>query len=158
MSEPADEGLEARYREIHRYVRRRRGADVADDVTQQVFLEAASVLDERVNHAGSLGLLYTIAQRRMVDLARSGRAWSGGDDELVALEYEYGPELAGVLTVAIKRLDAAQRDVIILKLLRGLRFSEISELLGDSEAACKMRFSRALKSLRAELEERGVCS
>jgi RNA polymerase sigma factor (sigma-70 family) len=157
MSEPADEGLEARYRAIHRYVRRRRGADVADDVTQQVFLEAASALDERVHDVG-LGLLYTIAQRRMVDLARSERAWSAGDDEPVALEQEYGTELAADLTAAIKRLEAAQRDVIILKLLRGLRFSEISELLGDSEGACKMRFSRALASLRADLEERGMRS
>jgi RNA polymerase sigma factor (sigma-70 family) len=157
MSEPADEGLEARYREIHRYVRRRRGADVADDVTQQVFLEAASALNERVHDVG-VGLLYTIAQRRMVDLARSERAQSGGDDEPVALEYEYGPDLAADLTAAIKGLDAAQREVIILKLLRGLRFSEISELLGDSEAACKMRFSRALASLRTDLEERGMRS
>jgi RNA polymerase sigma-70 factor (ECF subfamily) len=157
MSEPTDEGLEARYREIHRYVRRRRGADVADDVTQQVFLEAASALDERVHDVG-VGLLYTIAQRRMVDLARSQRDWSDGDDEPVAPESEYGPELAADLTAAIKRLDAAQRDVIILKLLRGLRFSEISELLGDSESACKMRFSRALTSLRTDLEERGMRS
>jgi RNA polymerase sigma-70 factor (ECF subfamily) len=157
MSEPANDGLEARYREIHRYVRRRRGKDVADDVTQQVFLEAASALNERVNDVG-LGLLYTIAQRRMVDLARSERTGSGGDNEPVAKEYEYGPELAADLTAAIKRLDAAQREVIILKLLRGLRFSEISELLGDSEAACKMRFSRALASLRADLEGKGMRS
>ena len=61
MAKPAHEGLQTRYDEIYRYLRRRRGADVADEVTQQVFLEAASARSGRVGDAGP-GLLYTIAQ------------------------------------------------------------------------------------------------
>ena len=44
----------------------------------------------------------------------------------------------------------------MLKLLRGVRFAEIAEKLGLSEAAAKMRFVRALEALRAELEREGV--
>ncbi|MDX6514071.1 MAG: hypothetical protein QOE36_3575, partial [Gaiellaceae bacterium] len=69
---------------------------------------------------------------------------------------EYGAEVAAALGRALRTLPAAQRDVVVLKLINGLSFREIAERLGASEAACKMRLSRALERLRAELEREGV--
>ncbi len=45
-------------------------------------------------------------------------------------------------------LPEAQREVAVLKLVRGARFAEIGEMLGVSEAAARMRFVRALEALR----------
>jgi len=53
-------------------------------------------------------------------------------------------------------LPAGRREVVVLKLLRGLSFAEIGVELGLSEAAAKMRFMRALRQLRADLTERGI--
>jgi DNA-directed RNA polymerase specialized sigma24 family protein len=53
-------------------------------------------------------------------------------------------------------LPEAQREVAVLKLVRGARFAEIGEMLGVSEGAAKMRFVRALEALRLELEQEGV--
>ena len=44
----------------------------------------------------------------------------------------------------------------MLKLLRGMTFAEIGAEVGLTEAAAKMRFRRALETLRAELIERGI--
>lgn len=44
----------------------------------------------------------------------------------------------------------------MLKLIRGLSFAEVADALGISEEAARMRFSRALKHVRALLVEEGV--
>ena len=49
----------------------------------------------------------------------------------------------------------SQREVVVLKLLRGASFTEIAAAVGTSEEAARMRFSRALRSVRAELEKEG---
>jgi len=69
---------------------------------------------------------------------------------------EYGPAVASTLRAALERLPEGQRQVVVLKLLRGARFAEIGESLGLTEAAAKMRFVRALEALRTELEGEGV--
>jgi RNA polymerase sigma-70 factor (ECF subfamily) len=60
------------------------------------------------------------------------------------------------LSRALAALPEAQRQVAVLKLVRGARFAEIGRMLGVSEAAAKMRFVRALEALRVELEQEGV--
>ena len=70
--------------------------------------------------------------------------------------WEYGPDVAAALGSAIDRLAAGQREVVVLKLLRGATFAEIGARLGISTEAAKMRFTRALEALRSELEEEGL--
>ena len=69
---------------------------------------------------------------------------------------EYGVEVTAALQTAIGRLPEGQRQVLVLKLLRGLRFAEIGAKLELSPEAAKMRFVRALEALRDELEQEGV--
>jgi RNA polymerase sigma-70 factor, ECF subfamily len=148
--------------EIYRYLRRRTGnSDQAEELTQQVFADAAITLSRMDAGPGSvLGLLYTIARRRFADEAR--RNGQHGDrvpledvgDELPAPEY--GSELAHAIREAIAQLPDEQRRVICLKLIEGCSFAEIASLVGVSEAAAKMRFQRGLAAVRRELERRGI--
>jgi len=69
---------------------------------------------------------------------------------------EYGASVAWALRRAIAALPDAQRAVFVLKLLEGRSFREIAARVGATEAACKMRFSRALERLRHQLEQEGV--
>ena len=148
--------------EIYRYLRRRTGnGDEAEELTQQVFADAALTLSRMEASPGSLlGLLYTIARRRFADQARR----NGHRDEHVPLDDldvelpapEYGSDVARAIRDAIAQLPAEQRQVVCLKLIEGCSFAEIASLTGATEAAAKMRFQRGLAALRRELERQGI--
>src|SRR5438094_4038993 len=108
--------------EIYRYLRRRtKSADQAEELTQQVFADAAITLSRMDAGPGSvLGLLYTIARRRFAYEARRNRHYGEHvplddvGDELPAPEY--GSELGHAIREAIAQLPAEQRRVVCLKL------------------------------------------
>ncbi len=148
--------------EIYRYLRRRtKSSDQAEELTQQVFADAALTLSRMDAGPGSvLGLLYTIARRRFADEARRNGQHGDRvpledvDDQLPAREY--GGELAHAIREAIAQLPAEQRRVVCLKLIEGCSFAEIASLIGVSEAAAKMRFQRGLAAVRRDLERQGI--
>ena len=60
------------------------------------------------------------------------------------------------MSKALAARPETQRQVAVLKLVRGARFAEFGKVLGVTEAAAKMRFVRALEALRSALEQEGV--
>jgi RNA polymerase sigma-70 factor (ECF subfamily) len=147
------------YRQIRDYVRRRGSSyDEAEEIAQEVFAQAAALLGGlKVSSSPVAAWLYTVAQRRIVDEAR--RRARAARAELVVVPAEasqYGDDVARAIRRALERLPEAQRRVVVLKLFEGRRFAEIARLLGTTEAASRMRFSRALERLRDELEEEGI--
>jgi RNA polymerase sigma factor (sigma-70 family) len=157
VNDVAERAFRRHYGQIYRYVRRRTGDHHrAEELAQQVFAEAAASLRE---DAGSpeLAWLYTVAKRRFADEARrSARSLDTPFTVVPAEAREYGVDVASALRAGLAVLPEGQNDVVVLKLLRGLRFAEIGRVLGISEDAAKMRFVRALEALRTELAERGV--
>ena len=157
VNDVAEREFRRHYGQIYRFVRRRTlDHDRAEELTQQVFADAAGALGGSASP--TLALLYTIAKRRFADEAR--RDLRGRELAIAAVsppdEREYGPELGAALRAAFARLPEAQRQVAVLKLIRGARFAEIGRILGVSEAAAQMRFVRALQALRSELERKGI--
>jgi RNA polymerase sigma-70 factor (ECF subfamily) len=150
--------------QIYRYLRRRTGdADRAEDLAQEVFADAAAALGNGDwRPASMLAWLHTIARRRLADEARRRRSAAGGvplEDVLEEVPApEYGAELARALVDALSALSPGQRQVVAMKLLQGVSFSEIASTLGVTEAAAKMRFQRALAALRRDLERQGIAS
>jgi RNA polymerase sigma-70 factor, ECF subfamily len=148
--------------QIYRYLRRRTGnSDQAEELTQQVFADAAITLSRmEAGPSSVLGLLYTIARRRFADEAR--RTDRLGDqvpfddvgDELPAPEYS--TDLAHAIREGIARLPGEQRRVVCLKLIEGCSFAEIASFVGGTEAAAKMRLQRGLAALRRDLERQGI--
>jgi RNA polymerase sigma-70 factor, ECF subfamily len=161
VNDVAERAFRRHYDHVYRYVRRRtRDHHRAEDLTQQVFAEAVAGLRDSAS-SPPLAWLYTVAQRRFADESRRDTlARRVNGLRSVQLETsesrEYGSDLAASLRSAIDGLAAGQREVVVLKLLRGARFDEIGERLGISTEAAKMRFVRALEALRTELEEEGV--
>jgi len=157
VDDVAERAFKRHYGNVYRYVRRRtHDHDRAEELTQQVFADAAASLRE--TGSPTLAWLYTVAKRRFADEVRR-TAQANALAVAVAPDgetREYGPDAAHALTAALARLPEAQRQVAVLKLVRGAPFAEIGGLLGVSEAAAKMRFVRALEALRTELEQEGV--
>jgi RNA polymerase sigma-70 factor (ECF subfamily) len=155
VSDPVERAFRRHYGQVYRYIRRRTGdRERAEDLTQEVFAAAAAALPEFGEAESPLPWLYTVAKRRFVDeLRRQGREGALEDRRG---ELEYGPNLASTLRSALARLGREQQEVLTLKLLRGGSFAEIGRRVGVSEAAAKMRFVRALRALRAELQKEGI--
>jgi len=150
------------YGRIYRYVRRRTDThEQAEDLAQSVFAKAAEHLS-RAELAGAptLAWLYTVAERRLIDEARRrerrGVEVTLVDEATSARANEYGREVSSALRGALRSLPQAQREVVVLRLLEGRPFAEIAVHLGASEAACKMRFARALGTIRHRLQGEGI--
>lgn len=144
---------------IYRFFRRRLGSHHdAEDLTQRVFLDAIAALsDAPVPPDSVLAWLYTVAQRRLVDeIRRRGRTADLPARELSARDAPYGADVATALTTAIANLPETQRRVVVLRLLRGASFKEISAELNTSEAAVKMRFARGIRAVREHLIQAGL--
>lgn len=160
---PASRDLRRHYREIYRYVRRRSRSDPdAEDVTQDVFADAARALATfQPGEGPPIAWLYAVARRRLIDQARrhARRHEVSGEPalELVAdPPAEYGPDVAEALRSGIERLPRLQQEVVLMKLVQGRSFAEIASALDAGEGACRMRFLRGLEQLRAFLEEEEV--
>lgn len=160
MSQHDDPVAEA-YRQhggrVYRFLLRRTGDHhQAEELAQRVFADAAASL-AKAQPDSVLGWLYAVAERRFVDELRRRRLAGAlpADPPRPATELDYGPEAARAIKRSIGRLDAAAREVVVMKLLEGRPFAEIGRALGITEAAAKMRYSRALRELRALLEVEG---
>jgi RNA polymerase sigma-70 factor, ECF subfamily len=154
-----DSAFRRHYGHVYRYFRRRmRDPSRAEDLAQDVFAAAALALpEEATGSPPALAWLYTVARRRFADESRRGNRESRALELLRSQRSpDYGPSLTATLSEALERLPTGRRDVVVLKLLRGLSFAEIGVELGLNEAAAKMRFMRALRELRADLTERGI--
>jgi RNA polymerase sigma-70 factor (ECF subfamily) len=153
VNDLADDAFRRHYAEIYRFLRRRTSDHhSAEELAQQVFADAAARL--RADGRPPLPWLYAVARRRFVDAVRRGVR----DPIAVATpaEAEYGPRLLEALRSALDRLPPQQREVVVLKLWRGAPFAEIARLVGTSEEAARMRFSRGLATLRRVLTEEGI--
>jgi RNA polymerase sigma-70 factor, ECF subfamily len=149
----AEAAFRRHYGDVYRYLRRRtRDHHEAEELTQRVFADAAASLDGAET---PLAWLYAVARRRFADEARrAGRTVELG--ELPAAESAHGPATARALRAALARLPGSERDVIVAKLLEGRPFAEIARRQDATEAACKMRFVRGLRTLRTLLEQEGI--
>jgi RNA polymerase sigma-70 factor (ECF subfamily) len=152
----AAEAFRRHYRQVYGFVRRRTASDAdAEDVVAEVFADAAAGLERfEPGPTPVLAWLYTVARRRLADEARRRRRPLAAVP--AAADVHYGPDVARALRRALDTLPHEQRRVVVLKLIEGRSFRDIAERVGATEAACKMRLSRALERLRVALEQEGV--
>lgn len=155
--------LSRHYAAIQAFIRRRSATpEEAEDLTQAVFADVVEALNSRSTpDYSTLGLLYTVARRRLADRTRARkreerRLFLIRQQPRPAESIAYPPDIVSAIGRALDSLPPTQRDVVILKLLRGLTLEEIADRLGMSVDACKMRFSRAMRAVRASLETEGV--
>lgn len=153
--------------EVQRYVRRRIGADAADDVVAETFLAAFRQRDgydlERENARPWLYGIATnligrhrrteVQQYRM--LARTGHdavtePFTDRVDAAVSAE-----GMRGQLAAALARLPAAHRDTLLLVVWGGLSYPEAAAALGVPVGTVRSRMNRARGRLRRSLARAG---
>jgi RNA polymerase sigma-70 factor (ECF subfamily) len=144
---------------VRSYLYRRIGdADLADDLTAQVFLHMLQAIrDDKAWTTSFSGWLYRIAHNLMVDHLRrfSGTGRVSLDDAPPLLSPDGDPvaiadeRLAWErLAAAIARLTDEQAEVVVLRFLEGLSIAEAAQVMDKSEGAVKALQYRAVLALR----------
>jgi len=165
---------------IARYVQRLLGESSSrEDVVQETFMRAFRARDSFQEGSRFLSWLYAIAHNLCVDeLRRAGArtAVSLSDTISVALTdreseevelHELIPDDAPGVAESVERQQTAQelraaleglslehREIVTMRLDRGLRYTEIAALLGCSVGTAKSRMHYAARRLRALLHGR----
>jgi len=138
-------------RDVYRFLLRRTGSHTdAEELTQQVFADAASSISPVDPPRSMRGWLYTVAERRLVDELR--RRTRAAEVALVlAAERPPADEAPDRIEEAVARLPLLQRRLVFMRVVEERPYRDIARELGCNEAACKMQLSRALQRLRNEL-------
>lgn len=137
------------------------GSDAdAQDAAQQAWL----AIYVNLAQWSASGPFHAWALRIVVRTCLRGRSWMRGMDELDDERIEgkgatpedeaHRLEMRRVLERAVDDLSPALRTVLVLSDVEGLSGPEISEALGASEEAVRVRLHRARRALRGAFEER----
>jgi RNA polymerase sigma factor (sigma-70 family) len=148
---------------LHRFfVRRGVGDDAAVDMTAETFAQAWTSRHRfRDLAGGSAGpWLFIIARRLLISSVARGRV---ENEMLERLRVEWSPLEAAAdpdwlvgldaeIDAALSELPTHYRAALELRVLRGLPYSSVGRELGCTAAAARIRVSRSLARLRAQLE------
>lgn len=146
-------------KEIYRFVYyKTHDKYTAEDLVTEIFIKALEKIHTYNEEKASFRTwLYTITRRTIIDHYRTVKtsvpiedAWEITDNSDVQKKVFDAVEFAQMQEY-MKLLSAEQRDIILLRLWEDLSFREIAEVLGKTEASCKMSFSRALKELKGHI-------
>lgn len=159
------------YREkICRYLTRMVGEAEAEDLTQEVFVKVGLALDAFRGESRLSTWIYKIATHVALDRLRVSRngckkqlslkeiAETEEDKDVwtdrkrpTTEQHVIHREMNGCIRGIIEALPDAYRYVIVLSELEGFKDSEISEIMGLSLRAVKIRLHRARAALKQEL-------
>lgn len=144
--------------ELYRFVYyKTHHTQTAEDITADVFIKALdNIASYDETKASFRTWLYTISRRTVIDHYRTDKfalsidaddAWDIPSEDNTREQVHAKVDVA-VLQPYLNQLSSEQRDVIMLRLWEQLSYKEIAEILGKSEASCKMAFSRSMKTLK----------
>jgi RNA polymerase sigma factor (sigma-70 family) len=139
---------------------------LAEDVTQEVFVQLAISASKLAPTTIIVGWLYTTTRHAVLHAVRAEKRRLRREQkgyEMSQLERETACDeewsrLRPVLDDAMSTLSSRDRDVILLRFFEGQSFSAVGATLRLSEDAARVRLNRAVEKLRAALATRGITS
>jgi RNA polymerase sigma factor (sigma-70 family) len=150
---------------LYRYCREElRDAVLADDVHQQVFIQAFRDLPRFSRRSKTRTWLFAIARHRVLDAAKSRqRAYSHIDENDASAIPDPRP-LAGEwiddsrmhegLVLCLEKLRENVRTAVLLRFQQGFTFEEMAVICQEKPGTLQAQVTRALPVLRACIEAR----
>jgi RNA polymerase sigma-70 factor (ECF subfamily) len=150
---------------VYRYCREAlRDATLADDVLQQVFMEAYRDLPRFGRRSTVRVWLFAIARHRALDAAKRRRRRRDSVEDTQApaladlrpspLELIDDKRLREALVASVGELDERIRTPLLLRYQQGFTFDEIAEICREKAGTLRARVVRALPLLRVRIEAR----
>lgn len=142
-------------RMVHGILLSRVPHDLAEDLTQDVFVTAMRKLSSLRDPESFGGWLSMIARNRATDYHRSHQREATSPEPLredMAIHQPPTAEAIGILNV-IRSLPEAFRETLILRLVEGLSGPEIAERTGMKHESVRVNLHRGMKMLREKLGE-----
>jgi RNA polymerase sigma factor (sigma-70 family) len=159
--------FERHFAAIHRWLHRRVGAPLAEDLAAETFTRAfdrRATFDGR--YADARPWLFGIAAnlvhdhrrselRRLRALARAER-WEAGAEDVAtgAVARADAAALGPAVAAALAELRDEERDVLLLVAWAGLEYDEVARATGVPVGTVRSRLHRARRRLRAALGEK----
>jgi RNA polymerase sigma factor (sigma-70 family) len=155
-----------RYTNLVYSIARRRVVEmtIAQEVTQIVFIRLAKAPPKLDSEAQLLAWLHRTTVHVSIDLWRSETRRRAREQQAVVMQTDRAEdaawkEMTPVLDEALEALNEDDRQVVLLRFFDQRTMADLGRALGVTEDAAKMRVSRALGRLRAQLGGLGVsCS
>ena len=134
--------------------------ETAEDITSQVFMKAYRAATSFEPEKGTFqAWLYQIARHAVIDHYRAARptkdiedVWDLSGKENIVRDTD-NKILLEKVEKYLREFSPEQRDIIILRVWQELSYAEIAEVVGKSEASCKMSFSRSMKKLHEAMPD-----
>ena len=137
-----------------------RQRDIAEDLTQDVFIKAYESLGSFNYRSRFFSWIYRIALNAAITYKKKNRsvihvetAWPGKEES--AEDRIVGLERSMLLQKAIEQLNDKYKPVLCLKYFEQMSYQEIAAVLNIPEKKVKSRLFDARKALKAFLEENG---
>lgn len=132
--------------------------DIAEDITSTVFLKAFERIKGFDASRGKFAQwVYGIARNAVIDHYRTAKSYVPiedvfdlGTDDRTEASLDAREALKGVEKY-LKTLNPRQREIVILRVWEERSYREIAEIVGGSEDALKVMFSRTIRELREKL-------
>ncbi|UKK79114.1 sigma-70 family RNA polymerase sigma factor [Segatella baroniae B14] len=129
--------------------------DDADDVLQNTFIKVWNNLDQFEGKSSLSTWLYRIAINESLDFLRKKKQELDIDidadvsvaNRLLADDFFDGDEMQALLQEAISRLPEKQRVVFNMKYYDGMKYSDMSKILGTTEGALKASYHIAVQKI-----------
>ena len=141
-------------------------AALAQDVTQNVFIDLARKASSLSRRTLLSGWLYTSARYAASNLVRAEQRRRAREEEANTMHEpptDATPEpaweqLRPVLDAAMHELTEPDRNAVLLRYFEGRQLADVGARLGLTEDAARKRIGRALDKLRELLAKRGLTS
>ena len=156
-----EQAFERLYRQqvgrVHSLARRMLNAEMAGEITQDVFVRAWEKLATFRGEAAFGTWLYRLAVNvilaRRAKLAIERGRHGGENDTLESLPARAAsPDLSMDFETAIERLPDGARQIFVLHDVEGYKHQEIAEMLGVTSGTTKAQLHRARMMLRRHLD------
>ena len=143
--------IDEQYEKIYRYCfYRLRSREQAEDVTQETFLRWFAS-DTYRDTDQVLQYLYTIARNLCTDEYRRSRQCPGPFPDDIPHQ-EADPLLSIALRAELDKLDAEDRELVLLRFVNDVPIGVLCKLYGRSRFSLRRRLNRVLKALKNALD------
>jgi RNA polymerase sigma-70 factor (ECF subfamily) len=129
--------------------------ETAEDITSQTFFKALKNMSSVDPERPIISWLYKIAHNSILDHYRAQRHnediddyWDIHDEDIDVIGKLDTEVEATRVKKYLKELNTTERDIIFMRVWQEMPYQEIAEIIGKSEANCKMIYSRAMKKLK----------